>query len=351
MKSHRNKMRTPMTLPSALKEYLNSRGISDAVIEKHRIGWNGKAIVIPVFNETGRVIFNKYRRSPKSDVGPKYTYDKGAVAAIYNVENLHHAKRIVITEGELDALVLESNGYTAVSSTGGSGTFKNEWANHFSGKDVFVCYDNDEAGIAGAIRVASIIPQARIIQIPKGGEVKDVTDFFTKTDCPLTNFEELMNEANHLFSSIKCTEGMTDKKSKELLSIELDRLTRQKRSAMNEGRDYGFIDEAIKFINDSIERIDDKIRRKNIPHTLDASRIDIAKAYPIDALIEFNYQGFARCLWHEEKTPSMHYYKDKNRVSCFGCSKHGDSIDVYQKLHNCSVKQAIDELIKLNGKN
>jgi hypothetical protein len=49
------------------------------------------------------------------------------------------------------------------------------------------------------------------------------------------------------------------------------------------------------------EQFEDEIRR--------------AKKFPVEQLIQFNNRGFALCLWHTEKTPSMHL-KD-NRVYCF----------------------------------
>ena len=41
---------------------------------------------------------------------------------------------------------------------------------------------------------------------------------------------------------------------------------------------------------------------------------------------------------------SMKYYEKENRVHCFSCGKSWDSIDVYQKLNNCSFKDAVNKL-------
>lgn len=57
-----------------------------------------------------------------------------------------------------------------------------------------------------------------------------------------------------------------------------------------------------------------------------------AKEYPITNMIKFNSQGFAPCVFHQDKTPSMRYYKNSNSVHCFGCSTSGDSIKVGQQL-------------------
>lgn len=76
--------------------------------------------------------------------------------------------------------------------------------------------------------------------------------------------------------------------------------------------------------------------------------IDIQKAkdHPIDDLLEFNPIGFISCIFHgPEHTPSMKYYKEKNRVHCFGCGKNADSIDVYQKLYNVDFVTAVKKLL------
>src|SRR5205814_8891092 len=79
-------------------------------------------------------------------------------------------------------LVLEGKGFIAVTSTGGAGTFRKEWADEFKAiPNVYVCYDRDEAGERGAARVSQMMPHAKIVELPvevgKGG---DGTDFFVR---------------------------------------------------------------------------------------------------------------------------------------------------------------------------
>ena len=65
-----------------------------------------------------------------------------------------------------------------------------------------------------------------------------------------------------------------------------------------------------------------------------------AKLVPVDSLIQFT-RGFAPCIWHDEKSPSMKHYRKNNKVHCFGCGKGGDVIDVVQQLKGCDVKEAV----------
>lgn len=78
------------------------------------------------------------------------------------------------------------------------------------------------------------------------------------------------------------------------------------------------------------------------------SDIENAKGYPIESLIKFNHAGKAVCLWHEEKTPSLHFYRKGNRVRCFGCNRAEDAIGVYRALFNVDFIAAVKAL---SGKN
>ena len=74
--------------------------------------------------------------------------------------------------------------------------------------------------------------------------------------------------------------------------------------------------------------------------------IEHAKQIPISSLLEFNRAEFARCLWHEDKTPSLKLYKNKNRVHCFSCDKNEDTIGIIQQLHHTDFISAVRFLIK-----
>jgi hypothetical protein len=88
---------------------------------------------------------------------------------------------------------------------------------------------------------------------------------------------------------------------------------------------------------------EDKLIRKMTARNSAVGDIDKAKQYPIDQLIKFR-GGFAKCIWHEEKTASMKYYEKTNSVHCFSCGKSGDAIDVCRQINNCSFKEAIKKL-------
>lgn len=50
------------------------------------------------------------------------------------------------------------------------------------------------------------------------------------------------------------------------------------------------------------------------------------------------------CPLHNEKTGSFYWHKDKNKGHCYGCSWHGSVIDLYMKLNDLTVSEAVDKL-------
>src|SRR5437870_3915184 len=118
-------------LPARIRQYLTeARGISDEVIERHLLGWNGNRISIPVFDNNGGFAFFKLAKDPEDESdSPKMLASPGAKAELYGWERvLAKPDQLIICEGEFDRLVLESQGFAAATSTGGAGTFRREWA-------------------------------------------------------------------------------------------------------------------------------------------------------------------------------------------------------------------------------
>ncbi|HOX30533.1 MAG TPA: toprim domain-containing protein [Candidatus Paceibacterota bacterium] len=175
-----------------VRQYLNLRGIADATIDAYKLGY-GKFygswwITIPIKDSFGNFSFFKLRQDPAYG-NDKITYPKGVEAQPYDWETIEKGgETILICEGELDRLIAVSKGITAITSTHGAGTFKEEWAKKVIGKyqNIYVCFDNDEAGRNGAQRVAKMLSDfgcqnISIITLPQEvGEKGDLTDYFAK---------------------------------------------------------------------------------------------------------------------------------------------------------------------------
>jgi len=189
-----------LALPAHIRQYLNARGISDAIIDQYSLGWGkfyGKTwITIPIKDKDGAFRFFKLRQDPAAG-DEKITYPKGIEAQIYDWEMLNDASEtMVICEGEMDRLLLLSKGVPAVTSTHGAMTFKEEWAEEFKNfKKAYICFDNDDAGRKGAERAAKIVGkggiETYIINLPpEVGDKGDITDYFQKLNGNLDDLFE-----------------------------------------------------------------------------------------------------------------------------------------------------------------
>lgn len=324
-----------MTLPEKHKEWLNARGIIDAVIFKNNISVNEAGeIVIPIYDPAGTFLYNKYRRNPWSDDGPKYRYDKGASAALYNLNSsMFTNDAVLICEGELDAMALQSRGYYAVSTTGGAGTFKEEWAALLSG-DVYILYDNDLAGMQGTVRLLKFMPQAKVILLPASIGVKDVTEFLIHNS--LEHFDHLMQEAS-------C---WTLPKEKSECAAVAEEFQRRHQHMMSQGNFNDFPHVILAAVTEIYDSFAVKEKNKDRNYVRDGDAIERAKGVPIGEYVQFNKKGDAPCVAHEDKHPSMHWFRKNNKVKCFPCGFNGDTIDVVMKMYSLSAGDAIK---KING--
>lgn len=76
------------------------------------------------------------------------------------------------------------------------------------------------------------------------------------------------------------------------------------------------------------------------------AQIAAAREVPIDSLMDFSRNHKGLCVFHNEKTPSMHLFPD-NHAYCFSCSKGGDAIAVYRAIYECGFTEAVRALIKI----
>lgn len=298
---------------------LHRRGITDSVIAAFSIHFATglpfaftEGLVIPVNTPDGKFSFNKYRRSYLNNtIKQKYAYDKGSHTALFAADKLTDEHNVVvITEGEMDALVLWSRNIAAVSSTGGALSFQPEFAEYLVGKQVYVCYDNDDAGAQGLVKTLEILPEAKVVFVPEVVGVKDISDFVARGG----DFHALMHTAKSYSSVGEVEEDMYQRASQWLPTrfhkayIE----AHTERSYKAEKRSYEGNDELAK-----------------------------AKAVPCTELHEFNRMRNAVCLWHSDTDPSLHYYEKNNNTYCHSCGKYADAIDIVMAKHNMTFKEAV----------
>jgi len=150
-------------------------------------------------DESGNELFQVHRYEPKDfRQGHKDQYGawvksmEGVRKVPYHLHLMVPAQEVWITEGEKDVHTLEARGFVATTNPGGSESWLDSYADHFKGKDVVYCGDNDTAkkgnkvakgeGHLLAVKksLEGKVKSLRIVHLPEehnGKKVKDVTDF------------------------------------------------------------------------------------------------------------------------------------------------------------------------------
>lgn len=323
----------------------DERGISESVMIEAKLGIdvdNGE-LAIPVHAADGTFLFNKYRRSPWTEDGPKYRYTKGSTAQLYGAEQLPALaphSRVVVTEGELDALALRSIGYTAVSSTGGSGTWRAEWCEMLKDFKVIVMYDADRAGVEGAMRLLTMMPEASVAWLDKGLG-KDPTEVLINGGT-LAIMSAIDNRKIYRLVQGGMTESTNLGRLKSTRSV-----LGAERTALMQSKDQTpmLVEYALAWVEKEIADLQAEMKRKTRPVSKEGEGdIAQAKTFPIANLIQVSRDGWASCVYHDESTPSMKYYKNGNRCYSYCCSKSSDAIDVYMAVNNTSFCEAVQAL-------
>ena len=181
----------------------------DSVITEFKLGfgkfWGKDYITFPIKSDAGEYLFFKLREDPEKGKA-KISYpsskdnDNKTKASLFGKIG---TDRQIICEGEIDVLSLISHGVDAVTSSHGVSTFKEEWAQDFKGcKEIYICFDNDEAGKIGAKRVGDLFYEkgfrnVYIVDLPGDvGEKGDVNDYLVKLGLPVYQIFSSLSRKN-----------------------------------------------------------------------------------------------------------------------------------------------------------
>lgn len=218
------------------RDYLKARGITDAAaLEDFQVGYaNGTLLntvpddgdlraalkdvgiltgqgrelfygcaVFPVFDENRDCIGLYGRRLTDGEVN--HLYLPGPRRGVWNYQAVKRSSSLILTESLIDALTLYGAGFKDVVPCWGVNGLTDDHiallARHKT-KEVYVCFDRDDAGekaaekIAGQLREKGILPY--VMRLPAGdvaGKV-DVNSFFATVPEAAAAFERLLREAN-----------------------------------------------------------------------------------------------------------------------------------------------------------
>jgi len=222
------------------REYLRTRGIIDnAVFSDFTIGYSNGTLLntIPedgdiiadlkelgILNERGNEMFYGCAIFPifdenKDAVGlygrritdgeTAHFYLPGPRRGVFNFQATKRSKSIILTEKIIDALTLYNAGFKDVIPCYGVNGFTRDHLDLLTRsqvKEVYICFDLDDAGKEGAAKIAAQLKEKNIepyiVQLPAiplqpTVDKVDINSFFLLTADASAIFERLLKESNH----------------------------------------------------------------------------------------------------------------------------------------------------------
>jgi DNA primase catalytic core len=188
----------------ALKEIgiLNSKG--------HEMFYG--CVIFPMLDENkdcvglyGRRLVLSESEGTQNINSPNHLYLSGPRKGVFNYQAAKRSKSIILTESIIDALTLFNAGFKDVIPCYGVNGLIEDHLTLFARcqtKEVYLCFDRDDAGNQGTERIAGQLRDKGIdsyivnLPSPASQEKVDINSFFLSTaDAPLI-FEKLLREAN-----------------------------------------------------------------------------------------------------------------------------------------------------------
>lgn len=357
-----------------LLNYMKSNGYNEEELVEYNLvskSQNGKyfdrfrnRIMFPIIDLRRRVI--AFGGRVMDDSMPKYLNSTDTVVFhkgrnLYNqniVKNLDRS-RIILVEGYMDVISLYKSGIKySVASLGTALTPEQAELVKKFGKDVYICYDGDEAGIRATKRAIGILRSVgvnpKIIRLPEG---LDPDEYLKKYGA--FNFEVTLSEATNYFEyliedlkknfDISTTEGMTGflVESAKLVAtiknpierdLEIDRLS----------KDYKVTRSAIiNYINRNKQNYEDK-RERNREYNLKNSR---QTTKPVAKNIQNGFKK-SKYLLMAYAAADENYIKIIKKYLNLEEYLEKNEVEVIKSLEEAYEKSAKDPLenLKENGK-
>jgi len=134
---------------SMLDVLLQRKGITKATCKAYGLGLRQNRVTIPIYDGAGEIV-NVRCWSPTNSKQKMTNVSGHGRCRVYPHSALE-SEKLLLVEGELKALLLRQLGvHEALSLTGGSKTWDPELGSLFAGKIVYIIYDIDKPGVAGA---------------------------------------------------------------------------------------------------------------------------------------------------------------------------------------------------------
>lgn len=175
------------------------RGLTRDTLVRWEIGHDGQRYYIPIRDADGDCV-NIRRYKPNAPAQDKMiSWRPGFGAARLWPEESLEAERVYLFEGEMDTLLMLQNGLSALTTTGGAGTWRDTWNERFRDKEVVITYDVDDAGRNGARAIAgklqNIARSVKVVVLPLTEPVgADITDYIVAAQHAVADYLQLVEQ-------------------------------------------------------------------------------------------------------------------------------------------------------------
>jgi DNA primase len=179
---------------------LKAMGITENVIHELQLGFQGFGVAFPVFMYGELMDIRTYNLDKEPDIA-KWKSQQGAKSGLIIPFDIwiDNKEDTLIMAGEKDMALARSLGYNAINITGGEQAFPKLFKHSFKNRNVYVVYDNDDAGKTGARKVAAQLKEAGAIAYVVEGhhEVavnkgEDFSDYIVKYGKTRADFDRVL---------------------------------------------------------------------------------------------------------------------------------------------------------------
>ncbi|TXH16789.1 MAG: hypothetical protein E6R03_04935 [Hyphomicrobiaceae bacterium] len=171
---------------AAVERIVALRGVTKKTLSMFQIGWDTsqKAYSIPIYNVDGELLNIRFYDPTPGNRRKIWSVAGHGSAVLYPIHVIDDSKRILVCEGEWDALLANQHGLPAVTRTGAAKVWSDDWSKMLKGKEVVICHDMDTAGQEANKKiydsVRRFVDNVRIVKLPypvTADHGKDITDY------------------------------------------------------------------------------------------------------------------------------------------------------------------------------
>lgn len=192
-----------------IKQIETDCGLTKETCRRHRLGWDIKSsrMVIPITDRFSNTTNLRYYKLPshrtsgtKIKIFNKEGYGYLEFFPWNEIKKFKQDRPVIWMKAEKDTMLALQMGFQAFCLTNGEGSWNSDMRDIFSGFNLLICGDNDEAGEAAILKRIKNCEESgltcRRIDLPT--ERKDFADWIVSGEGSSESFDSLVNDKSEL---------------------------------------------------------------------------------------------------------------------------------------------------------